>query len=303
MKPVRLGVIGSINQDTICGPGGDRQRSLGGILYTVGALAHLGLDAIEVWLLGRVGADMADQVADLLGGWPGVRLEGLQVVDRPSFHSHIRYFPDGSKEERLVGDIGPLEWGDLEPFINGLDGLLVNFITGFELQRACLERGRQRCRGPILMDVHSLTLGRRADGRRFWRCPDDWEAWVALADIVQMNEAEAALLGQGAQLRKFAAKVLKLGPDGIALTLGGEGVLGAGQSPSGSPFFYRLAAVQGQVVDPTGCGDVFLAGLGAAWALGLNLEQSLDLANRAAGLNCRLQGVEQLQALARLTGP
>ncbi|NKB70870.1 MAG: hypothetical protein GKR89_27685 [Candidatus Latescibacteria bacterium] len=303
MQPLRVGVIGSFNQDTISVPGQAPRHSLGGILYTLGALAHLGGDAVEVWPLGQVGADIAPLVADFLGGCPGFHLDGLQVVDSPAFHSHIRYFADGQKEERLIGDIGPLEWDDIEPFIDHLDGLLVNFITGFEVRRECLATIRRRSRGPILMDVHSLTLGRHANGRRYWRCPDDWRGWVELADTVQMNQAEATLLSQGQGLRPFAGRVLDLGPQVVVLTLGEEGVLGAWRTPAGASYYQQAANSVDQMVDPTGCGDVFLAGLGVGWALGLEVEQTLLLANRAAGYNCQLQGVGQLQALARLQRP
>ena len=155
------------------------------------------------------------------------------------------------------------------------------------------------------MDVHSLTLGRAATGERFWKRPENWEAWVAQADVVQMNEAEAVLLGDLAEssrelLRGFALRVLELGPRGVVLMRGAEGALGAFREGPGEQMCEQAAELPQQACDPTGCGDVFLAGLGAGVLSGKNLRESMDLATRAAGLNSRLRGVETLSRLAEL---
>ena len=234
----RIGVIGSINRDTITHANATQTESYGGVLYTALALAYLGGAGIETWLLCEYGRDVGARVRELFASCPSLRTDGAREVPRPNLHSQIRYLPDATKEECLTGDADPLTWEALAPLVPALDGLVVNFITGFEIELATLRLVRERLQGPILMDVHSLTLGRRSGGERYWRKPDNWEAWIAQADVVQMNDAEAALLGDleapggpaavsRGLLRGFARKLLALGPHGAVITLGTEGAFGA----------------------------------------------------------------------------
>ena len=308
----RIGVIGSINRDTITHANGARTESYGGILYTAVALAHMGGDEVEAWLLCEYGHDVGEEVRGLLAACPKLRTDGAREVPRPNPHSRIRYLPDASKEERLSGDIRPLTWEALAPYVPALDGVVLNFITGFEVDLETLRRLRDGLRGPILMDVHSLTLGRRVGGERYWRRPDDWEAWIAQADVVQMNDAEATLLGDlqppgtranvsRDRLQSFALELVGMGPGGAAITLGPAGAVGAHRCGDQTELWERAAEAPELAIDPTGCGDVFLAGLGAGIFSGRDLPAAADLASRAAGLSSRLRGVEALGRLAEVT--
>ncbi|MEW6752548.1 MAG: carbohydrate kinase family protein [Candidatus Latescibacterota bacterium] len=303
----RIGVIGSINRDTVSGPDGQAAFSLGGVLYTALALGHLAGPAAQVLLLARLGEDVRDAVLGQLASCPQVRLEGLHVVARPTYRCHIRYQPDGSKVEVLSGGVGPLQWEELAPHVAGLDGLLVNFITGFELGRRTLQVVRERLRGPLIMDFHSLALGRRRTGERFWRRPNDWATWVGLADAVQMNQEEAAVLcGRPtpalAELAQFARRLLALGPQAAVVTLGERGALACRPEGGGIREFVCPVEATGMAVDPTGCGDVFLAALGLALIGGKGLGDALEAACRAAGVKSRTRGLDGLHHLRALAG-
>lgn len=301
----RLGVIGSINRDTITTAGGRQTRSLGGVLYTALALAFLGMGRFEAWLLCKYGQDVASQVKNLLARCPNLRSDGARVVPEPNFHSRIHYFVDGLKSERLSGNIEPLGLRELDPFIPELDALLINFISGFELELETLIAIRKKFQGFILMDVHSLTLGRGESGERFWEKPAGWEHWLAQADLVQMNEEEAALLAdfsspEPGALREFALGVLDLGPRWVVITRGVEGALGAYRQDAHKHLCEQLAWMPEKACEPTGCGDVFLAGLSTGLCNGKGLPEAMAIASRAAGLNSRLQGVGSLKQLAEV---
>lgn len=301
----RVGVIGSVNRDTIIHPDGAVAHALGGILYTALAAAYLGQAQLEVWLLCKIGADAAEEGMPLLTACANLRLEGVEIVPQASFHSRICYRQDGSKQERLTGNIAPLSLAQIAPFLGQLDGLLVNFITGFELELETLKALRSQFPGILLMDVHSLTLGRKPSGERFWQRPTRWQEWLAQADVVQMNEAEAVLLSgmtevSDGSLRSFARGLLGGRTTAVALTLGDRGVLGACRGTREPQEFYFPAEHPEWAVDPTGCGDVFLAALGVAMLLGFPFPQALQKACRAAGVKSRFQGVAGLDALSRL---
>lgn len=318
---MRLGVLGSINRDTITSANGQVAEGLGGVLYTACAAAYLATAALrDIWPeldekdiqicpIARLGKDVRAAVLDLVATTPGLTCEGL--VDWPgrAFHSHIEYLADGTKREVLSGDLPALEAEEVATRLGGLDALLVNFITGFELSLDSLARIRRMVAGPILMDVHSLTLGRRGSGERYWCRPPHWRQWLELADVVQMNADEAAVLGalprpaRAAELAVLARQLLALGPGLAAITRGPQSVIAAARRRSGEVEDLvmaptpRAAPADGSAGDPTGCGDVFLAGLGVATALGLGPRESLQLANRAAARNCDLTGLDQLHCL------
>ena len=280
-------------------------RGLGGILYTALALAYLGRGAIEVWLCCKIGEDIAAEVMHILASCPYVRPEGVQVVQQANFHSQIQYLAGGGKEERLIGDLPPVAWVDLAPLAGSVNGWLVNFITGLEVDLPTLGRLRESSAGPVLMDVHSLTLGRAADGRRFLNKPAAWPKWIALADVVQMNEIEAGLLAgwhmpARADLETFVKLLLTMGPQASALTLGAEGGVGAWRAGPRDRICSFEAEEPDGAVDTTGCGDVFLAGLGAGLFGGRPFDECLQGAAKAAGLNSRLKGVAALEQLAEL---
>lgn len=305
MRSKRIGVLGSINCDSITQPDGSIGESFGGVLYSAYALAYIGRGSWETLVLARVGEDILAELGPVLEGPPGIRDSGLLPRKQPNYRIKIEYEPSGEKHERLIGDMGAASFNELSPHLGQLDGLVLNFITGFELKRATLETIRSRYRFPLLMDFHSLTLGRNRDGSRFWKRPDDWEAWIRLVDVIQMNEDEAALIGefnaQDARARReFARHLLDLGPSAAIITLGEKGVFAVNTVDDDCREHSIPADQPHRSVDPTGCGDVFLGAL-TAGIVGFGFtefETALALANSSAGLKSRNRGLDALDLLA-----
>lgn len=303
--PVDVGVLGSVNLDVIRHADGRVDEGLGGVLYTACALAHLGAGRVCTWLFARVAQALALDLRRRLSGLPCLRLDGLEAVPGDGYCCHIRYDDAGAKVEVLTGDIAPLTVQDLAAHLPKLRALLINFITGNELTLETLRVLRRDLRGLLLMDVHSLVLGRRADGTRYPRPPADWTSWIAQADVVQMNADEASVLGAASQeaevLIDWCESLLCLGPSVAIVTRGAHGALAA----------YRADGAVGRVVrpavaiaknaprfDPTGCGDVFLAGTAAGLITGMSVVDALDLASRAAAAKCSVVGIDGLYRLA-----
>ncbi|MFP6643050.1 MAG: PfkB family carbohydrate kinase [Candidatus Latescibacterota bacterium] len=300
-----VGVLGSVNRDTIEHADGRIEHGLGGVLFTACALAHLGGGALRVWLLARAHDELASRLRQRMGHVPGLYLEGLFEISDPGYRCHITYDGLGGKTEVLSGDVAPLTLAELSPFLPRLHALVVNFITGFELDVGTLAAMGERVDGPLLVDVHSLTLGRRADGTRFPRPPADIHRWLAPADVVQMNAEEARILGAPggdgtAGLLDWATSLLDRGPSAVIITRGAAGAIAAAREPDGSVLHLDQAAYPVdpvQELDPTGCGDVFLAALTTARIRGADLHTTLEQASRAAARNCLLTGIDELHRL------
>ena len=301
--PPRIAVVGSINRDTISTPDGVKTESYGGMLYSILALAAIA--RVEIHPVCNLGEDVENPVRDLLVAHPSVVWDGIRVVPAQNPHCHLEYDAAGRKQETLYGGVPPIEADRIAPLAS-CEALCVNFITGQELGLQALRDMRALVSCPVFMDLHSLTLASDAARRRYLRRPPDWQDWVACADFLQMNETEAGLLSETHSLdessaRSFGESVLGLGPTAVVITRGSKGSWTAYRQPDGSSGFLscRLPA-QGPAVDETGCGDVFLMGFTWAYLCNGDPEFATRFANRVAGINCCLRGIEEVSQIGRL---
>lgn len=87
----------------------------------------------------------------------------------------------------------------------------------------------------------------------------DWqekEQGLAYVNILKADEREAAILSGEDDMEKAALKLSGLGPREVIITSGSRGslILADGK-------FYRIPAFHARtIIDPTGCGDTFVAG-------------------------------------------
>jgi hypothetical protein len=321
----RLGVLGTLVWDRIwrhdlLAAGGEPLEEWGGIAYALGAVAAARPVGWEVVPLIKVGADLAGRAAEFLRSVPELRIEpGVRVVPDPNHRVELRYHDAVRRCEQLTGGVPPWRWEELEPLVVDLDALYLNFISGFELELADVERLRAGFAGPIYADVHSLLLGRAADGRRIPRPLPEWQRWIRCFDAIQLNEDELATLASGwGDPWHFAAGALHADTLLIVVTLGGEGAVYVAESGlppdplawpahravavrSPTPVCSAHVPVGGGPVsgDPTGCGDVWGSTLFAHLLGGCSLEEALRRAHAAAARNVRHSGASGLCAHLR----
>jgi sugar/nucleoside kinase (ribokinase family) len=191
--------------------------------------------------------------------------------------------------------------------VRDLDALYINFISGFELELGTAQALRQAFRGPIYADLHSLLWGMPQDGVRTLRPLADPAAWLRCFDIVQMNEDEMAQIAPDPMT--VAAEALAAGVKLLVVTLGPRGSVYFAapeftglttQRSIGSAVRTALVAAPSiEALDPTGCGDVFGAGLFAALLKGLPVEEAMGAGNRLAAKNAALRGATGLRRLLR----
>lgn len=313
----QLGVLGTMVWDTIVGrdAGAPPVEEWGGIGY---ALA--GLDAAlppdwQVVPLVKVGRDLAPRAQEFLRALARApRSARFIEVPEPNPRVRLTYTSDERRCEGLTGGIPAWTWAELGPLVLGLDALYVNFITGFECDLATARALRQAFAGPIYGDLHSLALGRRADGARYPRPIADALEWLACFDVAQLNEGEMDQLGD--EPLALAAAALERGVSAVCVTMGGRGAvyLAAGDFTSLAipGFTHRRAerSVRGRPIvrtalvktdgpplagDPTGCGDVFGATLVSSLLAGVDLEPAVAAANRMARRNVGYRGATGLQ--------
>lgn len=292
----KIALLGTINRDTIRTPDGTETESYGGILYSLLPLSAIAGDTAEIYPVVNVGEDMQDVVTGFLEPCGNVRFDGVVFVPDKNTHCFIVYDEAGNKQETLLGGVPALTVDRIAPFLS-CDALIVNFITGMELELETLQKVRAAREAPIFMDLHSLTLGMNDERRRFWRVPPRWEDWIACTDVIQMNEQEAALLA-GAPLDSdadtiaFGERILDNGSRILLITRNANGSHAVYRENGRTVLHHSPPQPAGAPQDETGCGDVFLMGFMTSYLDTGDPVEASRFANTLAGINVTLRGID-----------
>jgi hypothetical protein len=301
-------VIGTMVWDTIYGrdPTAEPVEEWGGIAYALAAIEVALPPDWEIVPLIRVGRDLAPRANAFLATLTrrSAAARFIEVAE-PNNRVTIRYTDLTRRAERLSGGVPPWRWDDLGPLVRDLDAIYVNFISGFEMSLETARAVRQGFGGPLYADIHSLLLGVHCDGLRVPRRLPDLEEWFACFDVIQLNEDELALAG-GDPL-EVAARAMARNVGLLVVTLGERGAVffaepgfaflapcRGGPVAPGAVSTARVPAPIVDVLDPTGCGDVFGGSLVAHLLHGIAVEQAVRAANVAAGRNVRYRGATNL---------
>jgi hypothetical protein len=297
----RVGILGSLVWDLIYGrdPASAPVEEWGGIAYALAGLDASVAPGWEIVPLIKVGQDLAGKAQEFLRGLDHLA-PGARCVEVPAPNNRVvlHYYSSERRTERMSGGVPGWTWNELGPMVQDLDALYVNFISGFELTLGTAQALRRGFDGPIYADLHSLFLGMQHDGMRVPRPLAEAASWMGCFDVVQLNEDE---------MRQLSPDPLSLAVDAI-----GEGVsllvvtLSArGSAYVAAPAFdgwgdgptplttLRSALVQAprvEVLDPTGCGDVFGAAAAARLFAGDAVEDALRHATTMASRNAAYRG-------------
>lgn len=300
---MNVAVIGTINRDTIYPFTGPKMESYGGILYNIIALATLKPSNMTLLPICNLGEDVHEPVFQRITQFQNIDTRGIRIVRQKNNHAVLRYISPNERTEYLENRVPPLTFRQLECALD-CDFILVNFISGFDMTLKTLKRLRSNFTRHIFIDIHSLTLHIDKDGRRFPKRPRNWLEWIQQADTVQLNGQEALILKgapqwKGNSLIPFIEEVVKSGPKIVLVTLADRGSL-VGYQSDGEIRIDRCAASCLSVRDGTGCGDVFSAGFIVEYLRSGDPIAANVFANRVAGMNCTLSGLDELNRLGSL---
>jgi sugar/nucleoside kinase (ribokinase family) len=237
-------VVGSVAMDDIDGPFGFHKDLLGGSASFIGRAASYFTKNVSV--VAVVGDDFPQQHIDEMAKL-GVDVTGIERAKGETFHWVGKYSNDLSSRETLDTKLGV--FATFQPKLNDAhkDAQLV-LLGNIDpvLQIDVLNQ----VRAPALVAADTMNL---------WiniKRPD-LEKMLSKVQTLMINDEEARLLAEEHNLRRAAAKILKMGPTSVIIKRGDAGAL----LFHGGGVFAAPAMQLEDVKDPTGAGDSFAGGL------------------------------------------
>jgi len=237
-------VVGSVALDDIDGPFGFHRDLLGGSASFIARAAAYFTRNVSV--VGVIGDDFPQRHVDDLRAM-GVDVSGIERCPGETFHWVGRYAPDLATRETLDTRLGVFASFQPKLLDSHKDAQLV--LLGNIDPALQLDVLRQ-VRAPALVAADTMNLWiniKRAD----------LEKTLAKVHTLMINDEEARLLAEEHNLRRAAARILKMGPTSVIIKRGDAGAL----LFHGGGAFAAAAMPLADVKDPTGAGDSFAGGL------------------------------------------
>ena len=246
-----------------------------------------------------ISCDVWDKVKYDLSKLLRIDISALYKSDHRNNKIYLKYLDSNEREERADDILPPIEAKKFES-VSDSDALFFNFISGFDVTIDTLQEVRKTFGGKMLMDLHSLSLGIDEKGYRYKRIPQNWKSWVACFDCVQMNQVEADLITDyenGINNHKELAEyLLSSGAEVVNITLGENGSFLAYLEDEKIEQRHMPSRKDVVAVDPTGCGDAYLAAFGIEYVRGSHPVAAARNANKIAGLVSTLRGIEEIHS-------
>ncbi|MBW4026833.1 PfkB family carbohydrate kinase [Acidipila rosea] len=245
-------VVGSVAFDTIETPSGRAERCLGGAA-TYFALAASYFTHVRV--IGVVGEDFTEEHESILKA-RDIDTRGIEHVDGKSFFWSGSYHDNLNEAKTLSTELNvfesfspkiPAEYANSEHlFLANIDPVL---------------QERVRSQMPNVRIVCGDTMNYWITGHRA-----NLEKVLKGLDVLLINDTEAKLLADDANLVRAADRVLSMGPKSLVVKHGEYGATAffSEESFTGKPHItlpFRAPALPlSEVFDPTGAGDSFAGG-------------------------------------------
>lgn len=274
---MKISVLGPIPRDMVATHKGDVFEKYGCVIYTTAALSMLVGKEDRIVPVTHLSESDAPKVRDILSGFSSVDLHHISSSADSGDIVSLTYVDQNTRLEHQTGFMAPLVPADVAGLLDS-DAFICLPISDYEVPCATLAYIKQNSEGIVILDAHGPTNAITRNGERVHKFWFDRDLWLPYIDILKMNLQEAgcswfrsaytfAALQDASdigldELPKFAAHCIELGVKAVCVTLDQHGCVLYFRDASGKIQEHFIQRVQVEhVVDTTGCGDSFAAGL------------------------------------------
>lgn len=220
----------------------------GGILYSTAALISF-VDEVILYLLTNISKDTEQLFNDI---YSDVRNDFIEIKEKiPQIH--LKLYKDKERDEEYKNLSNKLNIIEKEIKFNHFDGILINMITGFDIDLKDLKYIRENYNGIIYMDVHSLARGLNENLGRPFKKIENFDQWLRNIDILQVNESEIQQISKYDNVEKIIPYVFECGTKIVVLTLGEKGSI----IYENNGNVYNISAYKTTSNNTVGCGDTY----------------------------------------------
>jgi len=262
-------VIGHVTKDIIRISGTEREMPGGTAYYASIAMKSLGLNVAVITKIGKKDEYLLDNI----------KSEQIPIFLRESVRTttFTNSYPMGldDREQSVSGIATPFTVEDVE----GIQSKIfhVGPLTKDDIPPAILLSLSKRSR--ISLDAQGFL--RSVDESNGRVVTTDWEQkeeFLPLVNILKVDEDEASVMSGEKELEEMAVKLSRYGPEEVIITRGGKGSL----IYCKSKLYWISSFVPRNLVDPSGCGDTYMAGYLYLRARTDNLREVGEFAARTA---------------------
>jgi len=182
--------------------------------------------------------------------------------------------------------------------LNRFDGILVNMISGYDISLTQIQKLREKYDGLIYFDVHTLSRGVDENLNRNFRRIENFNKWGECIDILQANESELLTLSDKKDEVQTIEELFICGVKQVIITRAERGA---------TVFFrendriikYHKDALQVNLINKVGCGDVFGAVYFYNFIKNKNVTLAIEQANLFAGISTTYSDIKDFLNLKR----
>jgi sugar/nucleoside kinase (ribokinase family) len=296
----KVAVLGPIPRDQVVTHAGERFRKYGTVIYTAAALSAL-LDAGDTIVpISHVRRQDEGPIKQILASYPNIDTSGITSSADRGDVVELRYIDQNRRIERQTSFMNPVLPADLDQALDA-DMFVCVPITDYEVGQPTLRHIKEHSRATVVLDAHGPATALARTGERHPRVWADQDVWLPYVDILKMNldEASTTWLGQSAelaadpprlsdeQLRDLAHHCLDRGVGAVCVTLDERGCVAFYRDRFGGiaeEFVDRIEVEH--VVDTTGAGDSFAAGLAYGYLAYRNYVVACQYGNAMGAQRC-----------------
>ncbi len=277
MSNLTVAVLGPIPYDRITTHRGQVLEKYGCALYTAAALSALMDPDDRICPIVHVRAEDEGPIKELLSQFSNIDVTGVRSHTGRGDMVELTYVDQNTRLERQSGFMAPILPEDVE-FVLDADAWVGVPITDYQVSLDLLKYIKANSSGFVLLDAHGPTNTLTRGGERHHRLWVERDTWLPSIDILKMNQEEAGCswfppgdaeggTTDGAplpmeQIPAFAEYCLNQGVKAVCVTLDERGCAVYELDENGAlkeDLVDRLPVAE--VVDTTGCGDSFAAGM------------------------------------------
>lgn len=268
----------------------------GGLLYSVAGVVSFLENEDEIYPVTQISKETKHLFENI---YQNVKGNYISIVDQIP-QNHLILHKNKERDEKYKYITHKIDIKSRKIDFSVYDGILLNMITGFDIELNDLVYIRKRFDKIIYMDVHTLARGIDENYHRYFRKIENFDKWIRNIDIIQANENEILYVSPFDDLDKIVDYLFDNGLSLLLLTLGEKG----------SKIYYKdrgkisniiVKAYNSYSQNTVGCGDTFGSVFFYHYLKTKDLIYSSEIASKAAATITKFNSIEEFMRLKNET--